>query len=101
MIQFGVATHSGYDWAASAMQRAAKLGATVIHHVEREAIFERDAFRCYLCGTDTSKATSPFDPRSATVDHVVPLSRGGEHTLTNLRCCCLHCNSSKRDVVAA
>ena len=33
----------------------------------------------------------------ATVDHIIPLSRGGDHTPENLAICCLSCNSSKSD----
>jgi len=32
-----------------------------------------------------------------TVDHVVPLSRGGRHTIGNVLPACLSCNSSKQD----
>jgi 5-methylcytosine-specific restriction endonuclease McrA len=31
------------------------------------------------------------------VDHLVPLARGGRHTATNLRACCVECNTSKGD----
>lgn len=32
-----------------------------------------------------------------TVDHVIPISRGGVHSIGNLVSACLSCNSSKRD----
>lgn len=48
-------------------------------------IFERDEYRCAYCG-----ATEYL-----TVDHVIPLSRGGTNNLSNLKTCCGHCNSSK------
>lgn len=34
----------------------------------------------------------------ATLDHFLPLARGGHHSLENVLPCCLHCNSSKRDM---
>jgi 5-methylcytosine-specific restriction endonuclease McrA len=97
LLQHGAATVESYDWALAAIKRARKAGCQVIDRVERDAVLMRDGYACYLCGIDTSIATSPFDPGSATVDHVVPLSKGGEHTMANVRCACLGCNSSKRD----
>lgn len=102
IIQFGqAATHQGnYDWATGAMRRAALAGATVIDRFDRLHVFERDGWICYRCEQPTDPDTSPFDPISPTVDHVVPLSKGGEHTLANVRTCCLGCNSAKQDHAA-
>jgi 5-methylcytosine-specific restriction endonuclease McrA len=41
--------------------------------------------RCAYCG----KACEP------TIDHLVPLSRGGQHIASNVKPACLSCNSSK------
>lgn len=97
-LQWGTMTDgSEYDWTSMAMSRAARQGASVIEPVNRTYVLERDRYTCYLCGTDTSLATSPYDDNSPTVDHVIPLSKGGEHSIGNTRCACLHCNSSKQD----
>lgn len=45
---------------------------------------------CAYCGNKPDR----LDP-----DHVVPLSRGGANTLTNLLPTCLPCNSDKRDLL--
>ena len=34
-------------------------------------------------------------PNKATIEHVLPISRGGSHTWENTRLCCARCNSSK------
>lgn len=52
----------------------------------RRGILRRDMRRCYYC----SKA-------AATVDHVVPKSRGGASTWENLVACCGPCNVRKGD----
>jgi 5-methylcytosine-specific restriction endonuclease McrA len=90
-------SRGGYEWATDAMERARKAGAVTIERVERLAILERDAWFCYLCGRQCEPTASPFDPASATVDHVIALSAGGQHVLANLRTACLACNSSKRE----
>ncbi|GAA2092864.1 MULTISPECIES: HNH endonuclease [Brevibacterium] len=54
--------------------------------LSRRGVLRRDAHRCAYCG------------RSAeTVDHVMPRSRGGQNTWTNLVACCRTCNSLKGD----
>ena len=62
--------------------------------VNYKSIFERDGMVCYLCGV---KLKDGFDssPDSPTLDHVIPLARGGSHAPDNLKPCCFACNSKK------
>lgn len=53
----------------------------------RTSVFERDEYRCRHCG----------DHRDLTIDHVVPVVRGGSDDVENLQTPCKPCNSSKRD----
>ncbi len=47
--------------------------------------------KCYYCKT-------PFtDTLKATIDHVIPLNKGGVHDISNLVLACQSCNSSKSD----
>jgi 5-methylcytosine-specific restriction endonuclease McrA len=62
--------------------------------VTRYKVFERDGFTCRLCGERTEPKMLPH-PRAATVDHVVPLSRGGGHTWGNVQCAHYECNMRK------
>jgi hypothetical protein len=103
IIQFGPGSlqSAGYDWARDAARRAELAGATVIQLFDRLTVFERDGWTCYLCGRLTDPDVSPFDPTSPTVDHIRPLSKGGEHTLANAGTACLGCNSSKQDDLVA
>ncbi|SJN15272.1 HNH endonuclease family protein [Microbacterium esteraromaticum] len=54
--------------------------------VTRRGVLRRDAHRCAYCG----KA-------AATIDHVLPRSRGGGYSWENLVACCLRCNNIKSD----
>ena len=54
----------------------------------RRNIFARDRNRCQYCGK-----RSPTSELS--LDHVVPRSRGGEASWTNIVCCCVKCNVRK------
>ena len=54
----------------------------------RNNIFWRDKNQCQYCGVIES-------PRDMTIDHVIPRSRGGENTWSNLVTCCKRCNQKK------
>lgn len=63
-------------------------------------VFKRDRWRCQLCGKRTPKAEVGTNAMTApTLDHIVPLSRGGPHTLANTQCACRRCNCRKRTSV--
>lgn len=79
------------DDAAKARRRKA-IASTSDGEINRFAVFQRDGYRCYLCGRQT--AESPSDRRPQ-LDHVVPLCRGGTHTMDNVRCACQRCNLTK------
>ena len=53
-------------------------------------VLRRDGFRCGYCG-------GPADTR----DHVIPRSRGGATSWTNLVAACADCNGLKRDSTPA
>ena len=44
---------------------------------------------CYYCGRK-------FAPKELTMDHIVPLSRGGRSTKGNVVPCCKECNARKK-----
>ena len=54
----------------------------------RRNIYARDHGRCQYCG-------KRFPTSELSLDHVVPKSRGGQGTWTNIVCCCVGCNSRK------
>jgi 5-methylcytosine-specific restriction endonuclease McrA len=57
-------------------------------------LFARDGYRCQYCG----RAGYELRQReSLTRDHVVPLSRGGLNTWTNVVTACSSCNTRKAD----
>jgi 5-methylcytosine-specific restriction endonuclease McrA len=50
---------------------------------------------CYLCGVTTDPNAPPRSRYKAELEHVIPLSKGGAHDLSNLRCACYPCNAFK------
>jgi 5-methylcytosine-specific restriction endonuclease McrA len=48
---------------------------------------------CHYCGRS-------FSPRQLTMDHIVPISRGGKTTKGNVVPCCKECNNAKKQLLA-
>jgi 5-methylcytosine-specific restriction endonuclease McrA len=59
------------------------------HIPTRRNIFKRDKWTCQYCGMKSK------NPKTLTIDHVMPKSRGGDSTWTNLVTACPSCNRKK------
>lgn len=55
----------------------------------------RDSFKCGLCGEPVDMTLAVPDRHAPTLDHIIPLSRGGEHTPDNVQLAHFICNSGK------
>lgn len=75
-------------------RRAARFGVH-FENVSRPEVFARDGYTCQLCGDPIDPRLTYPDPMSASLDHVVPLSKGGPHTFDNCQAAHLRCNLSK------
>lgn len=78
----------------SARRRLAKKGQTVgkVDYVE---VRQRDEDVCHICETPIDATLLWPDPQSLTFDHVIPLARGGEHSMDNIRVAHARCNIKK------
>jgi 5-methylcytosine-specific restriction endonuclease McrA len=71
------------------------LAGDPIVHVD---IFERDEWICGLCHDPIDKwRRGPDDWYRATLDHIIPLSKGGLHTYENTQAAHWICNMEKGD----
>jgi 5-methylcytosine-specific restriction endonuclease McrA len=78
-----------------ALKRARKRTATV-ESVDPYRVFERDQWRCHMCGRKTKKELrGKHDTLSPELDHIIPLAEGGEHSYRNTACSCRECNGRK------
>jgi len=91
---------------ADECKRRARHDGAVDHHsrrrgktrgprIARKAVFERDNWTCQLCRKPITKDLRAPHPMSRSVDHIVPLSRGGLHEMANLQAAHLRCNVRK------
>lgn len=78
-------------------RRARKEGTTTSGPVRRSEVAARDQWHCHLCAEPVNRHLVWPDPMSASLDHVVPLSRGGTHTPDNVRLAHLVCNTRKNN----
>jgi 5-methylcytosine-specific restriction endonuclease McrA len=64
----------------------------------RQHLKKHKTLMCFYCGCGPLKSQSDVDKDLATLDHVKPLSKGGErfHS-SNLVVACYTCNSRKKD----
>jgi 5-methylcytosine-specific restriction endonuclease McrA len=78
-------------------RRSQKMGAGYEAFNSIEVLI-RDGYKCQLCGRKTrpdyKNCNHPLYP---TLDHIVPLSKGGEHSKKNTQCLCRQCNIEKNN----
>lgn len=76
-------------------RRALLKGATVATPFSLEDVISRGGTDCGLCGNPVDLGRIYPDPLSKSLDHVIPLSRGGAHSVENCQLAHLRCNVSK------
>lgn len=54
--------------------------------LNKKNVMRRDLYSCQYCGSKLNQLT---------IDHIIPKSRGGEHTWENLTTACVRCNNFK------
>jgi 5-methylcytosine-specific restriction endonuclease McrA len=66
----------------------------------RRGVLERDNFTCIFCKVQAGQQrnrTRNWRPRDFTIEHLLPVSRGGKSTWSNTACACESCNHKKAD----
>ena len=58
----------------------------------KNELFSKNNQCCY-CGAEMS--LHPCDTRAATIEHIVPLSRGGKDNRSNITLACKPCNQAR------
>ena len=70
------------------------MRAAVVERVDATAIYARDGGRCHVCGKKVKRAR-------VSLDHLLPLSKGGAHAPWNVRLAHRHCNSQRYNTGSA
>ena len=67
----------------------------VPQRIDRVVIYERDGWVCQLCIEPIDRTLRYPDPMSVSLDHVVPVSLGGDNSAENLQASHFRCNLKK------
>lgn len=79
----------------NAEKRARRYGVARCH-VDRFSVFERDGWKCQVCGVRTPKRLNGKNhERAPELDHRVPMKLGGPHIYENVQLVCRKCNRKK------
>lgn len=62
-------------------------------------IYNRDGWICGICGKPVMQTVKYPDLNCVSLDHIVPLAKGGTHTRDNVQCAHMICNSLKSDKI--
>jgi hypothetical protein len=77
-------------------KRAIEFEVAFDDSITRRDVFKKGKGVCAICKLATHfESREEFSPNLATVDHIIPWTKGGSHTWENVQLCCLRCNMSK------
>ncbi|WP_376767574.1 HNH endonuclease [Micromonospora profundi] len=77
--------------------RRARVWGVDAERFERSEIFERDGWICQICWEPVDRQVTWPHPKSASLDHIIPISKGGPHTRANVRLADLRCNLKRNN----
>lgn len=73
----------------------ARLRNVFVCAVNPTEIFERDGWICKICNEPVDRNAHHNDSKYPSVDHIIPITKGGTHEPANVQCAHRGCNSSK------
>jgi 5-methylcytosine-specific restriction endonuclease McrA len=78
-------------------KRRMHIRANPSENIHRKKVFARDNFLCRLCNEPVDMTLPANDNYAASIDHIIPLAKGGSHTYGNVQTAHRLCNSYKND----
>jgi hypothetical protein len=82
----------------SHLRKARKKKTKTERGISKLALKKKFGTKCYYCGKEMDFSVGKgrvFNRDMATIEHLIPLARGGEHTFVNTVLACRFCNISK------
>ena len=79
-------------------RKARKLKTVIEKGITKNALKKKFGTKCYYCKKEMDFSVGvgrKFNKDMATIEHLIPLAREGEHTWENTVLACRHCNISK------
>lgn len=98
-------SHKAHKIGENHRRRARKYGCDYDSTVTLPKLIERNGLQCAICGKLCDQNdhgwTKYMGPMSPTIDHIIPMSKGGGHTWDNVQVAHAICNSYKGDTQKA
>lgn len=80
-------------------RRRALVRGNRVGRISYDEVWVRDKGMCWICG-EMVDPDLPFpDPRSRSIDHIIPIVAGGAHAMDNVALSHLRCNISKKSKI--
>lgn len=67
--------------------------------ISLDELMRKSRMRCKYCNTLCVKPEGYNQPNEGTIDHIMPLSKGGLHLWNNVQLLCRRCNTIKKDKI--
>lgn len=80
---------------ASSRRRRARMAGVITETYTSEEIAERDSWICQICRKQIGRNHAWPHPRSLSIDHIIPITAGGNDVKANVQATHLRCNTSK------
>lgn len=77
------------------LNRDKRIRKNLKDHIVSKRVFMRDGLRCKICGKKLRMDKQVPHPLAPTIDHIIPLSKGGEHSYLNVRSAHFQCNTKR------
>ena len=87
-------THSSKHYS-----RARKLGLSRERGITLKKLIERNGLTCAICGLPCFYEGDGKSDLYPSIDHIIPMNKGGGHTWDNVQIAHRLCNSNKRDYI--
>lgn len=84
--------------------KQAKLNGGFQKGLTKKKIIAAKGNKCIWCGCACTEEFQIIGgqpqplPQTATVEHIVPIAKGGQHNLKNVAIACFECNQKKADI---
>lgn len=86
-------------YASYAASRRAKLRGLFVNGVDKDVLLDRDGWTCHICKGEIPKGLDWRHPLFPHIEHIVPLSKGGEHSYENTAPAHASCNLQKGNML--
>lgn len=80
-------------------KRRAAIRGNTTGPIDYQAAWDRDNGCCWICGLPVDRSIEYPHPQYRSWDHVVPIIKGGAHSMDNIALSHLVCNTSKRSKI--